>query len=73
MSAIMQKIDNCRFRRGKSDQEFTGDKLIICFGLFTDFMKANKEPLSSMIANWQGFRQIRKGTVGKLIYDESLY
>src|SRR6185295_17656456 len=76
MSAIMQKIDNVASGVENLTKSFTGDKIDNLLGPFTDFMKANKEPLSSMIANWQGISsQISqgKGTVGKLIYDESLY
>ena len=45
-------------------------------GPFTDFIKANKGPLTATIANLQSIStQISegKGTVGKLIYDDALY
>jgi phospholipid/cholesterol/gamma-HCH transport system substrate-binding protein len=45
-------------------------------GPFTDFIKANKGPLTATIANLQSVStQISegKGTVGKLIYDDTLY
>src|SRR5882672_1229282 len=76
MSAIMQKIDNVATGVENLTKSFTGEKIDNLLGPFTDFMKANKDPLTATIANLQSVStQISqgKGTVGKLIYDDSLY
>jgi phospholipid/cholesterol/gamma-HCH transport system substrate-binding protein len=76
MSAIMQKIDNVASGVENLTKSFTGEKIDNLLGPFTDFMKANKDPLTATIANMQAVSsQIAqgKGTVGKLIYDDSLY
>src|SRR5256885_2464708 len=76
LSAIMQKIDNVASGVENLTKSFTGDKIDNLLGPFTDFMKANKDPLTATIANFQSIStQISqgKGTIGKLIYDDSLY
>jgi phospholipid/cholesterol/gamma-HCH transport system substrate-binding protein len=76
MSAIMQKIDNVASGVQNLTKSFTGDKIDNLLGPFTDFMRANKDPLTATISNMQSVStQIAqgKGTIGKLIYDESLY
>src|SRR5262249_8978805 len=76
LSAMMQKIDNVASGVEKLTSSFTGDKIDNLLGPFTDFLKANREPLTLAIHNFQSIStQISqgKGTVGKLIYDESLY
>jgi phospholipid/cholesterol/gamma-HCH transport system substrate-binding protein len=61
-------------------KSFTGDKIDNLLGPFTDFLKANRGPLTATISNVQTISaqlstQITqgKGTVGKLIKDEALY
>jgi phospholipid/cholesterol/gamma-HCH transport system substrate-binding protein len=74
--AMMQKLDNVATGVEKLTSSFTGDKIDNLLGPFTDFLKANREPLTLAIANFQSIStQISqgKGTVGKLIYDDSLY
>jgi phospholipid/cholesterol/gamma-HCH transport system substrate-binding protein len=76
MSVIMQKIDNVATGVENLTKSFTGEKIDNLLGPFTDFMKANKDPLTASIANMQSISsQISqgKGTMGKLIYDDSLY
>jgi phospholipid/cholesterol/gamma-HCH transport system substrate-binding protein len=76
LSAIMQKIDNVASGVENITKTFTGDKIENLLGPFTDFLKANRGPLTATIANMQAVSsQISsgKGTVGKLIYDETLY
>ncbi|HWH69755.1 MAG TPA: MlaD family protein [Candidatus Sulfotelmatobacter sp.] len=76
MSAIMTKIDNVATGVENLTKSFTGDKIDNLLGPFTDFLKANRVPLTMTIANMQAISsQIAKGegTVGKLIYDQSLY
>jgi phospholipid/cholesterol/gamma-HCH transport system substrate-binding protein len=75
-SAMMQKIDSVATGVENLTKSFTGDKIDNLLGPFTDFLKANREPLTAAIANLQAVSsQIRsgQGTVGKLIYDDALY
>lgn len=73
---IMAKLDNVATGVENLTKSFTGDKIDNLLGPFTDFLKANRVPLTATIANMQAVSsQIAsgKGTVGKLIYDEALY
>ncbi len=76
LSAIMTKIDSVATGVENLTRSFTGEKIDNLLGPFTDFIKANRIPLTTMIGNFQAISsQITegKGTIGKLIYDESLY
>jgi phospholipid/cholesterol/gamma-HCH transport system substrate-binding protein len=76
ISAMMAKIENVATGVENLTKSFTGDKIDNLLGPFTDFLKANREPLTATIANMQAVSsQIAqgKGTVGKLIHDETLY
>lgn len=76
LSEIMQKIDNVATGVENLTKSFTGDTINNLLGPLTDFLKANKGPLTATIANLNAVSsQISqgKGTVGKLIYDETLY
>lgn len=76
LSAIMTKLDNVASGVENLTKSFSGDKIDNLLGPFTDFLKANRGPLTATIANIQSVSsQISsgKGTVGKLIYDQTLY
>jgi len=76
LNALMAKLDNVASGVENLTKSFTGEKIDNLLGPFTDFMRQNNPRLSAIIANLQGVSaQIAegKGTVGKLIYDESLY
>src|SRR5215471_9866939 len=76
LSAMMAKLDNVATGVENLTKSFTGDKIDNLLGPFTDFLKANRVPLTTAIANLQAVSSeiaAGKGTVGKLIYDESLY
>jgi len=76
LSMMMQKIDNVVFGAENLFKSFSGDKIENLLGPFTDFLKANRGPLTATIANFQAISaQIAqgKGTVGKMINDPSLY
>jgi phospholipid/cholesterol/gamma-HCH transport system substrate-binding protein len=76
LSAMMQKIDNVATGVENLTKSFTGDKIENLLGPFTDFLKANRGPLTATIANFQAISSEiaqGKGTVGKLINDDSLY
>ena len=76
LSSIMVKLDNVATGVENLTKTFTGDQINNLLGPFTDFLKANKDPLTASIANMRNISsQIAsgQGTVGKLIYDDSLY
>lgn len=76
LGAMMAKIDNVATGVENLTKSFTGEKIDNLLGPFTDFLKANRVPLTVAISNLQAVSsQIASGhgTVGKLIYDESLY
>src|SRR5436190_17172643 len=76
LSAMMAKIDNVATGVENLTKSWTGEKIDNLLGPFTDFLKANRAPLTATIANMQAVSsQIAsgKGTVGKLIYDDTLY
>jgi phospholipid/cholesterol/gamma-HCH transport system substrate-binding protein len=76
LSQMMAKIDNVMTGVENLTKSFTGDKIDNLLGPFTDFLKANREPLTATIANFQAVSsQIAqgKGTVGRLIATDELY
>jgi phospholipid/cholesterol/gamma-HCH transport system substrate-binding protein len=76
LSAIMQKIDNVVGGVENLTKTFSGDKLDNLMGPLVDILKANKEPLTMTVSNLQAISsQIAqgKGTVGRLIYEDTLY
>jgi phospholipid/cholesterol/gamma-HCH transport system substrate-binding protein len=76
LNALMAKLDDVASGVENLTKSFTGDKIDNLLGPFTDFMRQNNPRLSAIIANMQAVStQISegKGTVGKLIYDDSLY
>lgn len=76
LGAIMQKLDNVATGVENLTKSFTGDKIDSLFGPVIGFMKDNREPLTATIANIRATTaQIAegKGTVGKMIFDDSLY
>lgn len=76
LSAMMAKLDDVATGVENLTKSFTGDKIDNLLGPFTDFLKANREPLTQAIANMRDVsRQVAsgKGTMGKLLYDDSLY
>jgi phospholipid/cholesterol/gamma-HCH transport system substrate-binding protein len=76
LNAMMAKLDNVATGVENLTKSFTGDKIDNLLGPFTDFLKDNRGPLTAAIANLQSISSQMaqgKGTVGKLIYDDSLY
>ena len=76
LSQIMARLDNVASGVENLTKSFTGDKIDNLLGPFTDFLKANREPLTATFANMQSISaQIAggQGTVGKLIYDDTFY
>jgi phospholipid/cholesterol/gamma-HCH transport system substrate-binding protein len=76
LSAMMQKIDNVATGVENLTKSFTGVKIDDLLGPLTDFIKANKGPLTATIANFQAISadiSAGKGTVGKMINDDALY
>ena len=76
LSAIMAKLDNAAGGIAKVANSFSGDKIDNILGPLTDFFKQNSGPLTATIANIKNVSSqvaAGQGTVGKLIYDDSLY
>jgi phospholipid/cholesterol/gamma-HCH transport system substrate-binding protein len=80
LSAMMQKIDKVAEGVENVTKSFTGFKIDTLVGPLRDFINANKDPLTATISNVQAMSleissQVSqgKGTLGKLIKDESLY
>ena len=76
LSAIMVKLDNVASGVENLTKSFTGDKIDNLLGPLTDFVRQNSGQLSATITNIRAVTtQVAegKGTIGKLIYDESLY
>jgi phospholipid/cholesterol/gamma-HCH transport system substrate-binding protein len=76
LSAIMTKLDNAAGGIAKVANSFSGDKIDNVLGPLTDFFKQNSGPLTATIANIKnvsGQIAAGQGTVGKLIYQDTLY
>ena len=76
LSVVMAKIDDVASGVQNLTKSFSGLKIDELLGPFIDFMKDNKVPLTTTISNIDSVTaQIAKGqgTVGKLIYDQTLY
>src|SRR6185437_3355679 len=76
LSAMMTKIDDVATGVQSLTKSFSGLKMDELLGPFIDFMRDNRAPLTMTISNINSVTaQIAegKGTVGKLIYDQSLY
>jgi phospholipid/cholesterol/gamma-HCH transport system substrate-binding protein len=76
LSAIMQKLDKAATGIQNLTESVTGDTIQNLVGPLTDFIKQNTGPLTATLANMRAMStQIAegKGTVGKLIYDETFY
>ena len=76
LSVLLAKIDNVATGVENLTKSFSGIKIDELLGPFVDFMKDNRAPLTASISNIDAVTtQISegKGTVGKLIYDPTLY
>ena len=76
LSVIMQKLDNVASGVENLTKSLTGDTIENLVGPLTDFIKQNTGPLTATLANIRAMSaQIAegKGTVGKLIFDETFY
>jgi phospholipid/cholesterol/gamma-HCH transport system substrate-binding protein len=75
-SALVAKLDDVATGVDNLTKSFTGDKIDNLLGPMMDFFKQNREPLSDSVANLKSISaQIAegKGTVGKLIREDTLY
>jgi phospholipid/cholesterol/gamma-HCH transport system substrate-binding protein len=73
---MLARLDEAASGIQNITKTFTGDKIDNLLGPFTDFMRQNNPRLTAIIGNMQNISgQIAKGegTVGKLIYDQTLY
>jgi phospholipid/cholesterol/gamma-HCH transport system substrate-binding protein len=76
LSVVMAKIDDVATGVQNLTKSFSGLKIDELLGPFIDFMKDNRAPLTATISNIDSVtHQIAQGqgTVGKLIYDDTLY
>ena len=76
LNAVMAKLDKAATGIENFGKSFTGDKIDNLIGPFTDFIKQNSGHLGGAISNMESISsQIAsgQGTVGKLIYTDSLY
>jgi phospholipid/cholesterol/gamma-HCH transport system substrate-binding protein len=76
LNAIMVKLDKAATGIENFGKSFTGDKIDNLIGPLTDFIKQNSGHLGGAISNMENISgQIAsgQGTVGKLIYTDSLY
>jgi phospholipid/cholesterol/gamma-HCH transport system substrate-binding protein len=80
LSAMMRKLDNVASGVENITKSFTGFRIDTLVGPLREFITANKDPLTASISNMQTMTfeissQIAqgKGTLGKLVKDESLY
>jgi len=76
LSEIIKKIDSVASGVDRLTTTFSGDTIQNLLGPMTDFIRANRAPLTATIANFQSISsQISagKGTLGKLISDDALY
>ncbi|HMP81664.1 MAG TPA: MlaD family protein [Verrucomicrobiota bacterium] len=75
-SAIMVKLDNVASNVENLTKSFTGDKIENLLGPLTDFIRQNSGQVSATLANIRNVSDkiaSGEGTVGRLIYDQSLY
>jgi phospholipid/cholesterol/gamma-HCH transport system substrate-binding protein len=76
LNALMAKLDEAANGVQNLTKSFTGDKIDNLLGPLTDFIRQNNPKLTAIIANFQAVSsQIAsgQGTVGKLIYEDTLY
>jgi phospholipid/cholesterol/gamma-HCH transport system substrate-binding protein len=76
LSAIMVKLENVASGVEGLTKSFSAENMSTLLGPITDFMKQNSTNITEMMANTRNITaQIAsgKGTVGRMIYDESLY
>lgn len=76
LSAIMAKLDNVATGIENVTKSFSGDSLQNVLGPMTDFLKENNPKISMILGNLQNISTQMadgKGTVGKLLNDDSLF
>jgi phospholipid/cholesterol/gamma-HCH transport system substrate-binding protein len=76
LNAIMAKLDSAATGIENFGKSFTGDRIDNLIGPLTDFIKQNSSHIGGAISNMENISgQIvsGQGTVGKLIYTDSLY
>jgi phospholipid/cholesterol/gamma-HCH transport system substrate-binding protein len=76
LSALMAKLDDVATGVQNLTKSFSGDKIDNILGPFTQFMRDNNPRISAILANLQAVStQVTqgKGTMGRLVYDDSLY
>jgi len=76
LSAIMAKLDGAAAGIQNLTKSFSGDTIDNLLGPLTEMIKQNREHISNTLSNMESISgQIAsgQGTVGKVIYDQTLY
>src|SRR5262245_39737510 len=76
LSAIMVKLENVASGVEGLTKSFSSENMSTLLGPITDFMKQNSTNISLIMANTRditGQIAAGKGSIGRMIYDESLY
>lgn len=76
LASIMTKLDTVAGDIQGLTKSFTPDSLAPLFGPITDFMKNNSTNLTAILSNTREITeqvQNGRGTVGRLLYDDTLY
>jgi phospholipid/cholesterol/gamma-HCH transport system substrate-binding protein len=76
LSAIMVKLENVASGVEGLTKSFSSENMSTLLGPITDFMKQNSTNISLIMANTRditGQIVAGKGSIGRMIYDESLY
>jgi phospholipid/cholesterol/gamma-HCH transport system substrate-binding protein len=76
LAAMMAKLDQAADGVQNLTKSFSGEEFSKVLGPFTDFLKQNQPRLAVILGNMQNISTMiaeGKGSVGKLIHDETLY
>ncbi|HTH45875.1 MAG TPA: MlaD family protein [Candidatus Limnocylindria bacterium] len=76
LAAIMAKLDLAADGVQNMTKSFSGEEFSKLLGPFTDFIKQNQPRLAAILGNMQNISTLiaeGKGTVGKLVVDDTLY
>ncbi len=76
LATIMAKLDAAADGVQNMTKSFSGEEFSKLLGPFTDFLKQNQPKLAAILGNMQNISTMiaeGKGTIGKLVMDDTLY